>query len=102
MLYYLAKFIMTPALWLYFRKSCFLWAEKIPSKGPVVVISNHAASFLDAMIMGVKLRRPMYYYVRSDIFKGRLTRFILHQLHMIPIYSSEKINPNCIAMQIVL
>ena len=90
MLYYLAKFIMTPALWLYFRKSSFLWAEKIPAKGPVVIISNHAASFLDAMIMGVKLRRPMYYYVRSDVFKGRLTRFILNQLHMIPIYSKEK------------
>lgn len=81
---------MTPALWLYFRRSFFLDAEKIPSKGPVIIISNHAASFLDAMIMGVKLHRPMYYYVRSDIFKSRLARFIFSKLHMIPIYSREK------------
>jgi glycerol-3-phosphate O-acyltransferase/dihydroxyacetone phosphate acyltransferase len=81
---------MTPAIWLYFRRSFFLDAEKIPSKGPVIIISNHAASFLDAMIMGVKLRRPMHYYVRSDIFKSRLARFIFGKLHMIPIYSREK------------
>lgn len=81
---------MTPALWLYFRRSFFLDEEKIPSRGPVIIISNHAASFLDAMIMGVKLRRPMHYYVRSDVFKSRLARFIFNQLHMIPIYSREK------------
>lgn len=81
---------MTPALWLYFRRSFFLHAEKIPAKGPVIIISNHAASFLDAMIMGVKLRRPMHYYVRSDVFKSHFARFIFGQLHMIPIYSKEK------------
>jgi glycerol-3-phosphate O-acyltransferase/dihydroxyacetone phosphate acyltransferase len=81
---------MTPALWLYFRRSFFLDSEKIPANGPVIIISNHAASFLDAMIMGVKLRRPMHYYVRSDIFKSRFARFIFSKLHMIPIYSREK------------
>jgi 1-acyl-sn-glycerol-3-phosphate acyltransferase len=81
---------MTPAIWLYFRRSFFLDAVKIPSHGPVIIISNHAASFLDAMIMGVKLRRPMHYYVRSDVFKSRMARFIFGKLHMIPIYSREK------------
>ncbi len=81
---------MTPALWLYFRRSFFLHPEKIPARGPVIIIANHAASFLDAMIMGVKLRRPIHYYVRSDIFRGRFARFIFQQLHMIPIYSREK------------
>ncbi len=90
MLYYLAKCIMTPAIWLYFRRSFFLDAGKIPSHGPVIIISNHAASFLDAMIMGVKLRRPMHYYVRSDVFKSRVARYIFGKLHMIPIYSREK------------
>src|SRR4249920_2865045 len=81
---------MTPAIWLYFRRSFFLNAERIPAHGPVIIISNHAASFLDAMIMGVKLRRPMYYYVRSDIFKSHMARFIFSKLHMIPIYSRDK------------
>ena len=42
------------------------------------------------MIMGVKLRRPIHYYVRSDVFKSRFARFIFTQLNMIPIYSIEK------------
>ncbi len=81
---------MTPALWLFFRRSYFLDANKIPATGPVVIISNHAASFLDAMIMGVKLRRPIHYYVRSDIFKRPFARYIFSKLHMIPIYSRDK------------
>jgi 1-acyl-sn-glycerol-3-phosphate acyltransferase len=80
---------MTPALACYFRKSSFLNAEKIPSKGPVVVIANHAASFLDAILMGVMLKRSIHFYARGDIFKKPLVRKILASLHMIPIYSAD-------------
>ena len=89
MIYYLAKFIMSPAIWLYFRRSYFLGAGKIPREGPVIIIANHAASFLDAMMMGVMLRRPIHYYTRSDVFRSRVARFIFGHLHMIPIYSQD-------------
>ncbi|HLO82215.1 MAG TPA: 1-acyl-sn-glycerol-3-phosphate acyltransferase [Chitinophagaceae bacterium] len=80
---------MTPALSCYFRKSSFLGANRIPAKGPVVVISNHAASFLDAIVMGVMLKRSIHFYARGDIFKKPWVRYVLGQLHMIPIFSAD-------------
>lgn len=80
---------MGPALACYFRRSYFLGKEKIPKYGPVVVISNHAASFLDAMLMGVMLDRPIHYYARGDIFQKKWARSIFAQLHMIPLYSAD-------------
>jgi 1-acyl-sn-glycerol-3-phosphate acyltransferase len=80
---------MGPALACYFRRSYFLGREKIPKNGPLVVISNHAASFLDAMLMGVMLDRPIHYYARGDIFQKKWARYIFGQLHMIPLFSAD-------------
>ena len=80
---------MGPALACYFRRSWFLGAERIPRKGPVVVISNHSASFLDAMLMGVMLRRPIHYYVRGDIFQKKWVRAVFSSLHMMPLFSAD-------------
>jgi 1-acyl-sn-glycerol-3-phosphate acyltransferase len=88
-LYFIAKIIMTPALSCYFRKATFLGENRIPAKGPVVVISNHAASFLDAIVMGVMLKRSIHFYARGDIFKKRWVRYVLGKLHMIPIFSAD-------------
>ena len=88
-LYFIAKIIMTPALSCYFRKASFIGSERIPEKGPVVVIANHAASFLDAIVMGVMLKRSIHFYARGDIFKKKWVRFVLGKLHMIPIFSAD-------------
>ena len=80
---------MTPAVGWYFRKRYFLGADSIPNQGPIVIIASHSASFLDAIIMGVMLRRPIHYYVRGDIFRKPLVRWIFSQLHMIPVYSAD-------------
>lgn len=80
---------MGPALACYFRKSWYLGKDRLPAAGPVVVISNHAASFLDAMLMGVMLDRPIYFFARGDIFKKKWARNIFRRLHMIPLFSAD-------------
>lgn len=80
---------MGPALACYFRKSWYLGKDRLPASGPVVVISNHAASFLDAMLMGVMLNRPIYFFARGDIFKKKWARNIFRRLHMVPLFSAD-------------
>lgn len=80
---------MTPALALYFRKAYFLHEEKVPAQGPLVVIANHAASFLDAVLMGVMLKRPIHFFVRGDLFRKAWVRWVFRHLHMVPIYSAD-------------
>lgn len=81
--------IMGPALACYFRRSWYLGKNRLPRKGAVVVISNHAASFLDAMLMGVMLKRPIHFYVRGDIYKKKWVRTVFSWLHMMPLYSAD-------------
>ena len=63
--------------------------EKLNRSSPTIIIANHPASFLDAMVLAVFLGRPIHFYVRGDIFSHPLARWVLSQFHMIPIYSIE-------------
>ncbi len=63
--------------------------EKLDHSSPTIIIANHPASFLDAMVLAVFLGRPLHFYVRGDIFSHPLARWVLSRLHMIPIYSIE-------------
>lgn len=80
---------MTPALAWYFRRRFFLGKERIPANGPMVVIGTHSGSFLDAIVMGVMMDRPIHFYVRGDIFRKKIVRWIFAQLHMIPVFSAD-------------
>ncbi|WP_336518108.1 1-acyl-sn-glycerol-3-phosphate acyltransferase [Pollutibacter soli] len=88
MLYFLAKAIMWPATQVFFRRMVISGAEHIPKNKPVILIANHSASFLDAIVVGLLIRRPMYFLARSDVFKPRAKKY-MKGVHMIPIYNAE-------------
>jgi hypothetical protein len=81
--------IMTPAVSWYFRRRIFWGKEQIPNAGPLVLLGTHSASFLDAILMGVLMKRPIHFYVRGDIFGHPIVRWIFAQLHMIPVFSAD-------------
>jgi 1-acyl-sn-glycerol-3-phosphate acyltransferase len=89
MLYSIAKVIMWTTLQFYFRRIIFQHKRSIPDGEPVILIANHAASFLDAMLLGVLMRHPLHFFARSDIFRKPLANKVLRTFHMIPIYNIE-------------
>jgi len=89
MLYAIAKVIMWTTLHFYFRRIMFVGKRNIPDGEPVILIANHSASFLDAMLLAVLMRRPLYFFARSDIFRKDWANRILRSFHMIPIYNIE-------------
>ena len=89
MLYSIAKVIMWTTLHLYFRRIVFQHRRSIPDGEPVILIANHAASFLDAMLLAVLMKRPIHFFVRSDIFRKAWANRILRTFRMIPIYNIE-------------
>ena len=58
----------------------------LKTKGPLLIITNHPNSFLDAIIIGAQYQRPIYFLARGDAFSKKHHRFILGLLNMIPIY----------------
>jgi len=74
---------------IFFRRIDVVGLEKLKSGKPAIIIANHPASFLDAMVLAVFLKRSIHFYVRGDIFAHPIAYRILTMLHMIPIFSRE-------------
>ncbi|MFT5582285.1 MAG: 1-acyl-sn-glycerol-3-phosphate acyltransferase, partial [Psychromonas sp.] len=56
--------------------------------GSTIYVSNHAASFMDPLIIA-SLKRPIVFFMtRSDVFT-KLTKPLLWSVHMLPIYRQQ-------------
>ena len=60
--------------------------ENIPRKGPAVVVCNHV-SFIDPIILGGSVVRPMRFVMYYKIFQMRFLSFIFRNAKAIPIAS---------------
>jgi 1-acyl-sn-glycerol-3-phosphate acyltransferase len=65
--------------------------EALDKKGPALLIANHPNSFLDAIIIGLQCRQPIYFLVRGDAFRKIWHRKTLRFLHMLPVYRQRDV-----------
>jgi len=56
----------------------------IPSKGPVVLASNHL-SYLDPIVLGLVTPRRMNFMAKEELFKNSLFRLLITQLGAFPL-----------------
>jgi 1-acyl-sn-glycerol-3-phosphate acyltransferase len=60
----------------------------VPKKGGAIIVSNHQ-SFLDPILLGVRLRRPVSYMARSDLFSKPAFTWLIRQLNAFPVRRGE-------------
>ncbi|HEX4792236.1 MAG TPA: lysophospholipid acyltransferase family protein [Humisphaera sp.] len=59
--------------------------ENIPARGGVLIVSNHQ-SYLDPILMALRLDRPLNYIAKSELFENRyFGRFLRHVLNAFPV-----------------
>jgi 1-acyl-sn-glycerol-3-phosphate acyltransferase len=58
--------------------------ENIPEKGPALIVCNHV-SFMDALVIGGSVRRPVRFVMDHNIFKIPVMGFIFRTARAIPI-----------------
>lgn len=63
--------------------------ENIPAEGPAVLICNHV-SFVDALIIGGCIRRPVRFVMYYKIFKIPVLSFVFKTARAIPIAGSKE------------
>lgn len=63
--------------------------ENIPDEGPAVVVCNHV-SFVDALILGGSIRRPVRFVMYHKIFKIPVLSFIFRNAKAIPIAPAKE------------
>ncbi|MBS96461.1 MAG: 1-acyl-sn-glycerol-3-phosphate acyltransferase [SAR202 cluster bacterium] len=67
-----------------FAKVTVIGKQNIPKKGSVLIVSNHTAN-LDPAILAVMLPRTINFVGKTELFKYKITSFLMKALHVIPI-----------------
>ena len=83
---YILKIFLRAALWLFCAEINTKNKYLLNNKGPLLIIANHPNSFLDAIIIGSRYNRRIYFLARGDVFTKKHHRFLLKLLNMIPVY----------------
>ena len=63
--------------------------DNIPDKGPAVLVCNHV-SFIDALIVGGSIRRPIRFVMYYRIFQNPLLNYLFRTAKAIPIASAKE------------
>jgi 1-acyl-sn-glycerol-3-phosphate acyltransferase len=86
MVYPILKIWAQLALWCFTKKITLHPAASRHLKGPLLLASNHPNSFLDAIVVGCKMRQPVHFITRGDVFARPGVAKFLESLNMIPIF----------------
>jgi hypothetical protein len=84
--YLLLKFTLKFSLWIYYPKTKIINAPK-RRFSRTIFVCNHAASFMDPLVIASNQKPIVFFMTRSDVFKG-LLKPVLWAGHMLPIYRS--------------
>src|SRR3954464_509984 len=86
LVYLIVRAVLEPAIRLWFRLSS-TGQPNIPD-GPVILAANHR-SFLDPFVIGVCLRRPIYFVAKKELFDNPLQGWFLNCLVAFPVRRGE-------------
>ena len=95
-LYHWVRFVFERV---YYKRVHRLHTENIPHNNPVILVSNHQNSLLDAFQMLFAVRNTFLHFIsRADVFRKKPVARLLYGLGLIPIYrvrdGVEKIKNN--------
>lgn len=83
MFYEVSKFLCQVLCLIFFRLKA-KGSSNIPNKGGFILACNHA-SYLDPVLFGSACSRPLNYLARNTLFRNRIFRWWLHNVHVIPL-----------------
>jgi 1-acyl-sn-glycerol-3-phosphate acyltransferase len=83
LLYWVARAFLQPFFLVYFRMKR-IGMEHVPGKGALIIASNHR-SFLDPWVIGMMLRRPVYYVAKAELFHHRFIAWLLSSFGAFPV-----------------
>jgi 1-acyl-sn-glycerol-3-phosphate acyltransferase len=58
--------------------------QNVPRRGGVLIVSNHQG-YLDAVVLAVRLDRPLNYLAKSELFESRWFSWLLRMLNAFPV-----------------
>ncbi len=98
MLYRILKVWVKFCLRIFFRRIIVTKPALLSANGPLLIAANHPNSFLDALIIDVLFKQPVWSLARGDVFKNKKVVRLLTSLRILPVYriseGVENLNTN--------
>ena len=95
--YFVVRLLAKLSLPFYFGRIEINGRDNIPEDHPFIIAPNHQNAFLDAILMGVYMQKPVHFLTRSDVFIPPFLG-VLSSLNMMPVYrirdGYEKLSKN--------
>lgn len=86
MLYHILKFIIGVGIRLYYNEIRVNNKQYLASgKKPMIIIANHPNTLMDAWVIGMVCKQPIYYMAKATLFDSKFKLKLLTSLNMIPI-----------------
>ncbi|MBX5469313.1 MAG: 1-acyl-sn-glycerol-3-phosphate acyltransferase [Thermoleophilaceae bacterium] len=85
--YLIVRAVLEPLIRIYFRV-CARGTEHIPKRGAMILAANHR-SFLDPFVIGVCVRRPIYFVAKRELFDKPLQGWLLNAVGAFPVRRGE-------------
>src|SRR5438477_3287238 len=82
-LYWPIRALLQLAFFSYFRMQR-IGREHLPARGPLLLAANHR-SFLDPFVVGMLVRRPVYFMAKRELFEKRWHAWLLSSLGAFPV-----------------
>lgn len=89
-LYTSTRRLLRLGFWFFYRKVHVHQLQNVPVNGPVLLVSNHPNSFMDALVIGAYLPRPTHFLARGDAFKNPILAKIFKAYYMLPVYRASE------------
>lgn len=83
LVYWLCRAVLQPFFHLWFRVQR-IGREHIPERGGFIIAANHR-SFIDPFVIGIMMRRPIYFMAKRELFERRFFGWLLNNLGAFPI-----------------
>src|SRR5215217_4369064 len=85
MLYQALRATAAIALRWYYADVFVHGAERIPPRGPLVVIANHPNALIDPLLVGTSMHRRVLLTAKATLFEGRALATVLGAAGVVPL-----------------
>ncbi len=88
-LYRAVKLASTAAVNAYFGRLEVTHLERLPERGPVLIVANHPSSLTDVLLLGVALPRRLHFLAHSGLFRPAIRGWAMRVMGALPVYRRE-------------
>ena len=73
----------------YFRSIETRHRDRVPRRGPLLLVANHPASFTDVVVLALAIPRRLHFLAMAPIFKPWIRGFALRLCGTLPVYRRQ-------------